>query len=154
MEQDYLICIYLFYLLHWVDKLIQQKLMSKIKVNSVIGKELDVIIQIASNVCRSFYLSEEGSQFSDITHEWFDQKVEHLIDLIVKVSDNPSDYAKYFNQTLIFELESKGFSVIKHFVSLIKEIDEDVLTNLLDLSFKEDLDSYQMFSILFKLLKE
>lgn len=154
MEQDYLICNYLYYLFYEVDQMIKDKKISKIKVNSVLGKEIELIVQIAVNICKSFYLSEEGSQFSDITHEWCDVRVEHLIYIIVNISENPSDYTKYFNQTLVFELEGKGFSVIKHFVGIIKEIDEDVLTKLLDLSFKEELDKYQMFSILFKLVKE
>ena len=101
----------------------------------------------------NFYISE-GSQFSDITHELYDSKWEELLFILVNVCENPSEFSKYFNQSLIFELEGKGFSVIKHFVSLIKDIDEDVLTQLIELSFKEELDKYQIFSILFKLLKE
>jgi hypothetical protein len=134
------------------------------KINSVIGDEIDLIIQIAVNVCRSwmdfdssnrkFDLNKDTVQVSDLTHEEFDIKIEHLVYILVTISDHPSDYSRYFSQNLVFELESKGFSVIKHFVNIIKEIDESVLTNLIDLSFKEDLDKYQMFSILFKLLKQ
>lgn len=154
IEQDYIICIYLFYLFKELDEMIKNKKISKMKVNSMIWQEIDLIVQIAVNVCRSFYSNEEESQLSDLAHEEFDTKVEHLVYILVNISDHPSEYTRYFSQTLVFELESKGFSVIKHFVDIIKEIDEGVLTNLIDLSFKEDVDKYQIFSILFKLVKQ
>ena len=67
MEQDYLICIYLFYLFHDLNMMIQEKEMSinkkqvlfkisKIKVNTLLSKELELIIQVAINVCKNIHL--------------------------------------------------------------------------------------------------
>jgi len=98
--------------------------------------------------------SEEGSQISDVTNEKCDRMVENLVYILVNINESPSDLQHFFSQSLVFELEAKGFSVIKYMAGIIKEIDEDVLTKMIDLSFQEELDNYKMFSILFKLLKE
>lgn len=133
--------------------MLKNKQISKTKINSSLEDEINTVVQTATAICKNFYMSE-GSQYSDVTHERFDCKIEELVYILVDISDKPSNFAKYFTQTILFEFEMKGFSIIKHFKDIIKDIDEEVLAKLLDLSFKEELDKYQMFSILFQLLRE
>ena len=136
----------------------KDKVVSKIKINNTLSSEMKKILKMAINLLKNFkhQISVKNTDFlKDIKHDNFDLMIEELIYIVVNLSENPSErYTKYFTQSIVFTLESKGFSIIKHFVTIIDKIDENVLVKLIELCFKEEKDKYQIFSILFKLLRQ
>lgn len=52
LEHHYLSWIYLFYIFNYVDSMLKNKQISKIKINSTLDKEIDSIIQTAWIVCK------------------------------------------------------------------------------------------------------
>lgn len=157
LEQDYIMCIYFHIIFAQIDQLFKEKSISKIKINSTLSSEMEAIIKVAINIKKTFKQQsdiENNDFLKDIRSKEFDFLIDELIFILVNLSENPSKYSKYFTQQIVFSLENQGLSIIKHFVSIIQELDENVLSTFIELCFKEDFDKYNMFSILFKLLHQ
>lgn len=117
---------------------------------------METVLKIAVNLIKNFMHQKqlENHDFmSEIRTDNSDAKLDELVYILVNLSETPGKYSKYFTQAIVFKLESNGMSIIKHFVNIIKDLDQNVLQKLINLCFKEDQDKYQMFSILFKLLR-
>ena len=156
LEQDYIICLYFYFCFKQIEKLFKNKAVSKIKINNTLSSEMNDVLKIAVNLRKQIGdgNDENDGALRQVKSDRFDYMIEELIYIVVNLSETPSKYAEYFTQSVIFSLESKGLSIIKHFITIIKEIDEDVLVKLIDLCFREEKGKYQIFSILFKLLRQ